>query len=291
MDDSENEDKDNWLRSYSRKVTSQFGEDGIIEKIFTIIDGNKWCVEFGASDGKSRSNTWNLINNQNWSAVLIESSKKSYKKLVERYKANKNVICLNTHISFSGQNRIDKVLSKTPIPKDFDLMSIDIDGNDYHIWKSIVVYDPKVVMIEFNPTIPNNIEFIQMRNMKVRQGNSLLALVKLGKEKGFELVATTDVNAILVKKKYFELFNIEDNSIETLHKDNKYLTQVFQLFDGTLVLNGLNKLKWHNLEISNKKIQALPKIFRKYPQTLLFKIYRKFKRLFPFLKAKLGITN
>ncbi|MFX1555199.1 MAG: hypothetical protein ACFFBV_14840, partial [Promethearchaeota archaeon] len=137
----------------------------------------------------------------------------------------------------------------------------------------------------------NNIEFIQIRNMKVNQGNSLLALVKLGKEKGYELVASTNINAIFVKKKYFELFNIEDNSIETLHEESRFITQIFQLYDGTLILDGFNKLNWHNLEISQKKIQVLPKIFRKYPQTFFFKIYRKVKRLISLLKAKLGLRK
>ena len=167
-------------------------------------------------------------------------------------------------------------------------MSIDIDGNDYHVWKSMCIYDPKVIMIEFNPTIPNNIEFIQLRNMRVRQGNSLLALVNLGKEKGYELVTTTNINAIFVKKKYFELFNIEDNSIETMHKDRRFITQIFQLYDGTLVIDGFNKLKWHNLDISPEKIQVLPKMFRRYPQRFTFKIYRKIKKMTSSLKAKLG---
>jgi len=291
MDETEYADNNNWLTAYRKYVTSQSGEDGIIEKIFKIIDGNQWCVEFGASDGKFCSNTWNLINNKNWSAVLIEPAKKSFKKLVERYNSNKKVICLSSFVSFSGQNTIDQILSKTPIPKDLDLMSIDIDGNDYHVWKSMHIYEPKVIIIEFNPTIPNNIEFIQMRNMKVRQGNSLLAMVKLGKEKEYELVATADINAIFVKRKYFKLFNIEDNSAEKLYKNNKVKTQIVQLYDGTLVLEGFKKLKWHNIDISQEKIQVLPQIFRKYPQKFSFKIYRRIKRLIISLKAKLGLTE
>jgi len=55
-----------------KNVTSQCGEDGIIEEIFTIIkDGDKWCVEFGAWDGKQTSNTWNLIQNKGWAGIAI----------------------------------------------------------------------------------------------------------------------------------------------------------------------------------------------------------------------------
>jgi len=55
--------KNDWLLDYRKDVTSQTGEDGIIDKVFEIIGTqSKWCVEFGAYDGKFCSNTYNLIN-------------------------------------------------------------------------------------------------------------------------------------------------------------------------------------------------------------------------------------
>jgi len=63
------------LGTRARNVTSQYGEDGIIARIFELIGTrNKWCVEFGASDGQYLSNTWDLINNHGWSAVLAEGN-------------------------------------------------------------------------------------------------------------------------------------------------------------------------------------------------------------------------
>lgn len=56
-----------WLNEFASNVTSQFGEDGIIEKILEVIgDANRWCVEFGASDGVYLSNTYNLIKNKGY---------------------------------------------------------------------------------------------------------------------------------------------------------------------------------------------------------------------------------
>ena len=61
----------------------------------------------------------------------------------------------------TSQNGEDGVIFlKSPIPKDFDLMSIDVDGNDYHIFHSLARYRPRLLVIEFNPDIPNDLVFI-----------------------------------------------------------------------------------------------------------------------------------
>ncbi|MCM8789443.1 MAG: FkbM family methyltransferase [Candidatus Omnitrophica bacterium] len=258
-----------YLSAYRKIITSQFGEDGIIEKIFEIIeDGDRWCVEIGAGDGKVFSNTWNLVVNKDWSAVEIEANKKLYKKLIQTYKNNNKVICINKIVSFAGKDTLDCVLAETPVSVDFDLLCIDIEGNDYHVWNSIERYSPKVIVVEFNPTIPMDIEFVQPKDMKVNQGSSLLSLVKLGKKKGYELVAALDVNAFFVKKEYYPLFRIEDNSPHLVRKINKYETRLFQLYDGTLVLAGNKTLLWQAIEINQEEIQVLPKFLRKYPEQM-----------------------
>ncbi len=255
-----------YLSGYKKIVTSQFGEDGVIEKIFEIIkNGDRWCVEFGAGDGKTFSNTWNLIVNRGWSGVEVEASNKLYKKLLQTYNSKTQVICINKTINFAGAETPDNILLKTPIPKDFDLLSVDIDGNDYHIWNSIEVYRPKVIIIEFNPTIPNDIEFVQPKDIKINQGSSLLSLTKLGREKGYELIAALELNAFFVKKEYYHLFGIEDNLPHLVRKVDKYETRLFQLYDGTLHLTGNKMLLWHGIEIDQDKIQVLPKYLRKYP--------------------------
>src|SRR5579872_1690072 len=100
------------------------------------------------------------------------------------------------------------MLVGTPIPRDFDLLSIDIDGNDYHAWAAVKTYRPKAVVIEFNPTIPNEVDFVQEPVTHLNHGASLAALVRLAREKGYELVSTTLNNAFFVEQKYFSRFNI-----------------------------------------------------------------------------------
>ncbi len=120
-----------WLNEFTSNVTSQYGEDGILTKIFEIIPGkNKWCVEFGAWDGKLYSNTYNLINQQGYSAVLIEANPNRYQDLIKTYYSNKKVIPLNAFVGFETKNSLDTLLEATETPVDFDLLSIDIDSND-----------------------------------------------------------------------------------------------------------------------------------------------------------------
>src|SRR3989344_894048 len=138
-----------------KRVTSQHGEDVIIEAIFeTITPTNRWCVEFGAVDGQSGSNSWNLINNHDWSAVLVESHPGYYARLKARYAANPKVRTRNLKVSFEGRQILDKILAEAGAPKEIDLLSIDIDGADYHIWQSLKKFQPRVVIIECNLRIP-----------------------------------------------------------------------------------------------------------------------------------------
>src|SRR3990172_8526043 len=85
-----------YLRKHARNVTSQCGEDGIIEKIFEIMGAtNQWCVEFGAWDGKLYINTWSLINTKGWKGVLIEGDKKKFEDLKQAYAENSTVVLVD----------------------------------------------------------------------------------------------------------------------------------------------------------------------------------------------------
>src|SRR5687767_9199383 len=193
-----------WLLDSQSNVFSQAGEDGVIEKILGLLaDKDQWCVEFGAWDGILYSNTRNLIVNKNYSAILIESDREKFKDLERNCSQYSSVIAINKFVGFSDGDSLDTILANTSIPQQFDFLSIDIDGNDYHVWKAMEKYQPKVICIEFNPTIPTEVNFIQAANETVNQGSSLLALTGLGREKGYELVSVLPYNAIFVSREYF----------------------------------------------------------------------------------------
>lgn len=254
-----------YLHKYKKNVTSQLGEDGVIEKIFEIIGNpNKWCVEFGAWDGKQFSNTWSLLNIKGWKGILIEGDKNKFIELENNYKGNENIILFNKYIQVNNENSLDAILKQTDLPENFDFLNIDIDGMDWHIWNSVSDYHPRLVVIEFNPTIPNDVYFVQDMDMSMNHGASLLAMIDLAKKKGYELIATTEWNAFFVQKELFHLFNIKNNDIDSMHSPGNFESKLFQLYDGTLVLGGCAHLVWRGIPIHQNDIQILPVALRKY---------------------------
>jgi hypothetical protein len=272
-----------WLLEYKRNVYSETGEDGIIEVILAALgDLNNWCVEFGALDGKLLSNVRNLID-KGYSAVLIEGDKNRFRDLQHTFRQNTKVVTINAFVGFDNNSGLDFLLSQTGIPKDFDFCSIDIDGNDYYVWKAMEIYRPKLVCIEFNPTIPTECSFVQRADPSTNQGASLLALVELGKEKGYELACVLPFNAFFVRVDLFQLLDIQDNRPETLRTDLRFVTHFFYGYDGRVFFRGNLNMLWQGLKIKESRMQLLPKWLRTYPgnyarwQRILMRIYRRLR--------------
>lgn len=202
----------NWLAQYRCFINSQHGEDGIINKIFEIIKStNKWCVEFGAYNGKNMSNTWNLIKNKKWSSIQIEANTDRYKELAKTFDSD-SVFCLHRGVGSESPDLLDEILTSYNIPCDFDFLSVDVDGFDYQIWKAFVKYQPRVVCIECCPDCRNG-EWHIHEGLTGHIGSSLAAMISLGKEKDYELICTIGVNAFFVLKDLYSLFSISNNDI------------------------------------------------------------------------------
>jgi len=232
-----------FLQRHRRDINSQFGEDGIIERIFEIVPpANRWCVEFGAWDGIYLSNTCHLVRDLGWDGVFIECSEQKFEELEETYAGYDNAHLINALVGFQhGVDSLDFRLRDTKCPLDVDLVCIDIDGNDYHVWRNLVRFRPRLVIVEFNPTIPNDVIFAQDADMSINQGASLAAFIELGKRKGYELVATTNCNAFFVLEELYDAFGIDDNSIDAMHVN--VTGRIFQGYDGTLC-NDMRPLQW-----------------------------------------------
>tara|TARA_S200000501_G_C20729284_1_gene702065 strand:+ start:179 stop:1057 length:879 start_codon:yes stop_codon:yes gene_type:complete len=271
------------LNKYSHKIYSQFGEDGILLEMLKRL-GKKnqdyWCVEFGARDGISDSNTLNLIKNNAYKAVLIEGEKNYFKKLCKNF-PQEEIIKLNKFINFSGDNNLDNILKKTIIPKNFDFLSIDIDGCDYYIFDSLNEYRPKIICIEFNHLIPNAVEFVQKKDFSVKQGCSAKSLIKLGKIKNYEVVASSLTNLFFVDKSYFKLILKDTISLDDLINDDEIKNYIFCGYDGSFHTTKPLRLDWHKIDIKKEKIQPLPSFIRHFPddysllQKLTFLLYRE----------------
>ena len=260
------------------KSSSQHNEDGLLLWIFNLIsEDGKYCVEFGAWDGEYLSNTFNLISKHGWFGLLIEGDRKRAKKLRNNYPFKNQIKAVNKFVGWSSSNSLEFILNQNNVPLNFELLSIDIDGNDYHVWKALQKFKPKVVVIEFNPEIPNDIEFIQEANKNVRHGSSLKAMTNLANEKGYELVAVTPTNAFYVDSIYYPRFSIVDNSIEALNPQKPF-PRVFQLYDGTVVLTESFDLLWSKVNVGKLDLQKIPYFFRNNKANLLTKVFRTIVR-------------
>jgi len=178
------------MKITEKKIYSQFGEDGVIESILNDIKPtNKYFVEFGVGTTAKECNTRTLFSNYGWRGLWMDS------------RSNNNFI----KKEFINAENIEKLFEKYKVPNEFDILSIDIDSNDYWVWKAINKYYPRIVIIEYNPSIPVN----QSKTIKYDPnivwdntdyfGASLLAMKKLGEQKNYKLIYTTEVNAFFIQ--------------------------------------------------------------------------------------------
>jgi len=169
------------LGRYEAGVHSQCGEDGVLERLFELIGThNRYFVEFGAWDGEHLSNTANLRLHHGWTGLLMEGSDRADDVLVRR--------------EMVDAGNVNALFDKYAVPERFDLLAIDIDGNDYWVWKAIEDRAARVVLIEYNIffapdmacTMPYDPDHVWDHSLF--HGASLAALRKLGDEKGYALV-------------------------------------------------------------------------------------------------------
>jgi hypothetical protein len=182
------------LESCEKKIFAQNGEDGVIAAIFAAIGTtDRYFVEFGCQDA-TECNTANLLD-QGWSGLLMDGGgvSRNPKAVVER--------------EFITAENINALFDKYHVPDQFDLLSIDIDGNDYWVWQAIR-RRPRVVVIEYNASVPAHERRVIAYDPHFRWtgtdyfGASLRALAELGATKGYELVycERAGVNAFFVAR-------------------------------------------------------------------------------------------
>lgn len=220
---------------YASNITSQGGEDGVLRVLFNDIGviESGYCVDIGAWDGKHLSNTYNLIHNYSWSGLLIEADSDRHREMSILYQSRADVSCICALVDIDGDYGLKSILIKQNVPQEFDFLSIDVDGADYHLWDSLKDYfSPKIVCIEFNPTIPNDVIFIQERDIRIQKGSSLLALKELAESNGYILVVTTLFNAIFIRQKYLPKLRLSlPTELNDFHSSSM-ITEMFQCYDG-----------------------------------------------------------
>jgi len=257
------------LAGFAADVHSQHGEDGILAEVLRrlddVLDDVRWCVEFGAWDGVYLSNTANLILGSGWRAVLIEPVRERCDEIV-RSLPPQQVTALCRSVGLEAPDHLDDLLAGTGVPVDFDLLSIDIDGDDIHVLRSLRVHRPKVVCIEYNPTIPNEVRYEQPIGAGVSHGSSAASIVDAAGSLGYSLVAVTASNLILVRSDLSGL--VVDpgcSTLEHLRDDSEARCLLFVGYDGTLLTSTPVRLPWHDVTVRTGDLQVLPRSLRRFP--------------------------
>jgi hypothetical protein len=188
------------LKNAEFKVHSKHGCDGLLLYIFSKIGVTNYTfVEMGIENGRE-CNTANLALNFGWNGLLIDANKEWVLSAQKYYDEQLGSMKKNVRVAecFVTAESITPLLDTHHVRGEIDLLSIDIDSNDYFVWKSITTINPRVVVIEYNAsfglhsiTMKYNPEFHFQEVYKEAPlyfGASLPALTKLGKEKGYRLI-------------------------------------------------------------------------------------------------------
>ena len=180
------------------RVFSQNDEDGILLYIFSLIGtSNKKVVEICCGNG-IQCNAANLIINHGWHGLLFDGNEVNIKIGRAFYSQCADTFLfppIFVHAWIDAKN-INSLILDHGFKGEVDLLSIDMDGIDYWIWKAIECINPRVVVLEFQDiwgtdksvTIPYKPDFNRMDIHPDYCGASLPAFVKLGHEKGYRLV-------------------------------------------------------------------------------------------------------
>ena len=209
-----------YINDYEFKVSSQWGEDGIIQYLINNINiKNTTFVEFGV-EKYTESNTRFLLQNNNWNGLVLDGSSEniSYIKNDPIYWKHS----LKAEHAFLTVENINQIISSNGISGDIGLLSIDVDGNDYWLWEAINCISPNIVVVEFNSlfgkkekvSVPYKPNFVWTNEhfSNLYWGASLAAMEYLGEKKGYSLVGINSVSS--------NAFFVKDEMIGNVRKTN-----------------------------------------------------------------------
>lgn len=222
------------------RVYSQFEEDGKLLYIFALLGIARGSfVDIGSGDGIN-SNCANLAINFGWDGVFIDGGEDNIHRGRAHYGKHPDTWAYPPRfvLAMLARENINKVLREANVPVDVDLMSVDIDGNDYWVWDAINVIEPKVVVIETHVefglrsiVVPYDKNYVYPGRHPDYHGASPVAMAKLAASKGYRLVGANDYgfNTIYVKNGLAE-DTLPEVSVESIleHPRNSKRQQRFE---------------------------------------------------------------
>lgn len=195
------------LERHGQRISSQNDEDGILNEILRRVGvATKTFVEIGVGNGLE-NNTYALLQ-QGWHGTWIDAHKAKLAFIAEHFAECIGSGQLRLVESLVDAENINQLLAAYADSPEIDCLSIDIDGNDYHVWKALTVLNPRVAVVEYNAKYPPPVSLVQRYDpaytwARERDGGaSLSALTKLAEAKGYQLVGCnlTGANAFYVRR-------------------------------------------------------------------------------------------
>lgn len=206
-----------YLDGFGYKVFSQNDEDGIINEIFNRIGTtNKKFIEFGVQNGFECNSYLLLLTG--WQGLWIDGNPNDCEQIRSTFKTSLERNLLQLENSFITKDNINSLFEKNNFSGEIDFLSVDIDGNDWYILKSILEakqINPRVICVEYNPLIPPSADPDDYSTDWIMdykedwvwkyddcQGASLSAYYHLCRDYGYKLVGTcvNGVNAFFVRE-------------------------------------------------------------------------------------------
>ncbi|MGI6856913.1 glycosyltransferase [Mesorhizobium sp. 1B3] len=204
------------------KIYSQWDEDGLIQYLISHCDiPNKTFVEIGV-DNYAEANTKLLLFKDNWAGAVIDCDSSKIEEITSSDWFWKYSI--RAKGAFVTAENINELILEVGYSGDVGLLSIDVDGMDYWLWRAVQVISPRIVVIEYNGifgprnavTVPYASDFDRRRKHYswLYAGASMQALVRLAEQKGYRLVGTNvgGNNAFFVRDDVFEAAGLTQSS-------------------------------------------------------------------------------
>ena len=183
------------------RVFSQNGEDGVLFDLINLLGIEVgYFVEVGTGDGWS-CNCRILAESLGWPGVFVEADSEDYSALSERYSQTSRVHTLNSYVT---PENFSELLTNSLVPKDFDVLSLDVDGQDFHIWEEMSsTFQPKIVIIEVNSALSSSLKVVEKRGISSSNsltetwGASISAICALAESKGYTALHVEQAGANL----------------------------------------------------------------------------------------------
>lgn len=197
------------LPAHGYKIYSQTDEDGILAEIFRRVGTtSRRFVEIGVGNGLQCNSLALLL--AGWSGVWVDRAMGMTPQVEAMFAHLLASGALAIRPETVGTDNIARIVAEAARDEELDLLSIDIDGNDYWVWEALAAPRPRVVVVEYNAawrppltvTMAPDPDFDWHRHRSNYFGTSLGALERLADAKGYALVGcnVSGVNAFFVRR-------------------------------------------------------------------------------------------